>query len=84
MNHLTYITVHTNQLDNIDFSEIIETSIDTVRKSIDESEFVAKWEGETPETINNIPQGDKSAEMDHETVLTLMGTSEWMNPNPPE
>lgn len=80
MNHFTYITAKINQLNSIDFSEIIETSIDTVRKSIDESEFVAKWEGETPDTISNIPESDKSAEMNHETVLILMATPEWTNP----
>ena len=80
----TYLTINITQVGNIDFSQIQETGIDTVRKSIDESEFIAKWEGETPETITNIPESDKSAEMDHETALILMATPEWTNPNPPE
>ena len=80
----TYLTIKITKVGNIDFSQIQETGIDTVRKSIDESEFIAKWEGETPETITNIPESDKSAEMDHETALILMATPEWTNPNPPE
>ena len=80
----TYITIDINQLDNIDFSQIDETSQETIRKSLDESEFVVKWRGDTPETINNIPESDKSAEMNHETVLILMATPKWSDPNPPE
>jgi len=83
MNHLTYITADINQLNNVDFSQIQETGIDTVRKSIDESEFIAKWEGETPETITNIPEGDKGAEMNHTEARTLMSTPEWSE-EPPE
>tara|TARA_Y100000296_G_C5177756_1_gene261171 strand:- start:1011 stop:1265 length:255 start_codon:yes stop_codon:yes gene_type:complete len=84
MNHLTYITTDINQLNNVDFSQIEETSKDTVRKSLDESKFVAKWEGETPETITNIPESDKGAEMNHTEARTLMSTPEWSESNPPE
>jgi|6_EtaG_2_1085325.scaffolds.fasta_scaffold00569_20 hypothetical protein len=79
----TYITIDINQLD-LDFSQIDETSKDTVRKSLDDSEFVAKWEGDAPETINNIPESDKSPEMTHAEALELMATPKWTDPNPPE
>ena len=79
----TYITIDINQVGNIDFSQITETSQDTVRKSLDGAEFVAKWNGDTPATINNVPEGDKSAEMSHAQAKTLMATPEW-SPNPPE
>ena len=81
MNHLTYITLDISQAGNIDFSQIQETSIDTIRKSVDESEFIAKWDGDTPETITNVPDSDKSAEMTHEQAKTLMQTPEWTTPS---
>ena len=72
-----YSTIVINQLINIDFSQINETSKDTVRKSLDSSEFVAKWEGEMPHTISTIPEADRSALMNHTEVRALMATEAW-------
>ena len=40
----TYSTVLTSGIGSVDFSEVMETSADTVRKSVDDTEFVLKWE----------------------------------------
>ena len=39
----TYAFVNTSDIENVDFSQVMETSADTVRKSIDESQFILKW-----------------------------------------
>jgi len=45
---------NTSELDKIDFTQVLETSADTVRKSVDNTKTFVKWDGETtPETINN-------------------------------
>lgn len=80
----TYITISISQLDNLDFSQIVETSKDTIRKSIDGTEFTAKWIGAMPDTISSIPESDRSAIMTHAEALELMSTAEWSDPNPPE
>ena len=38
-----YSTVLTTDLGSVDFSQVMETSANTVRKSIDETQFVLKW-----------------------------------------
>jgi len=81
MNNLTYITLDISQLGNIDFSQIHETSQDTVRKSVDGSQFIGKWDGDTPETISNVPDSDKSAEMTHSEAWQLIQTLEWTTPS---
>jgi hypothetical protein len=48
-NNRKYMIFNASELDQIDFSQVIETSIDTVRKSIDETKTLVEWEGAMPE-----------------------------------
>jgi len=80
---MNYIILNINQVDNVDFSQIAETSKDTIRKSIDGTEFTAKWIGAMPDTISSIPESDRSAILTHAEALTLLATAEWSDPNPP-
>jgi len=76
-NTKTYATVNLSDLELIDFSQINETSKDTIRKSVDETQFVIKWqEGYVPTFISDgsvIPVGT----YDHHAILELMGTPFW-------
>mgnify|MGYP003152394826 CR=1 FL=1 len=73
----TYATAQTSTLGNVDFSQIMETSANTVRKSVDESQFVLKWDtNNTPTFITN---GSVTVTWSgsHADCLTLMNTSAW-------
>ena len=76
-NHKTYAVIDSIDLDLIDFSQINETSASTVRKSLDNTQFVIKWqEGYVPTFITDasvIPVGT----YDHHAILELMGTPFW-------
>ena len=39
----TYAFAITSDIGSVDFTQVMETSADTVRKSIDESQFILKW-----------------------------------------
>jgi len=39
----TYAFANFSTLGSVDFSQVMETSITTVRKSLDESQFLLKW-----------------------------------------
>ena len=39
----TYSFALTTDIDEVDFSQVMETSAATVRKSIDETQFILKW-----------------------------------------
>ena len=73
----TYAVIELVDLDLIDFSQIEEDSKDTIRKSLDNTEFVIKWqEGYIPTFITDltvIPVGT----YDHHAILELMATPEW-------
>jgi len=71
----TYAIVNINDLSKVDFSQVGQTSADTVRKSLDGSMFVLKWE-QTPTFISDgtiIPLQI----LTHEDCLALMQTAEW-------
>ena len=75
---MTYATISIDDLAKIDFSQIGEDSADTIRKSIDLTQFVIKWNAE-PTFIEDdlvIPIGVYS----HANILTLMATNEWSEP----
>ena len=38
-----YAFANTSDIGSVDFAQVMETSADTVRKSIDESQFILKW-----------------------------------------
>jgi hypothetical protein len=70
-----YAIIDTKDLYNVDFTQVGQTSADTVRKSLDNSKFVLKWE-ETPTFITDgtiVPL----QVLTHEECLELMNTSEW-------
>ena len=71
----TYQIINIADLNNIDFSQVYETSAETIRKSIDETLFTIKWETEpsfiTDETIVPVET------YNHADILTLMSTDAW-------
>ena len=75
-NNKTYAVINLTDLELIDFSQINETSSETIRKSIDNTQFVIKWQdGYTPTFIMDgtvVPVGTD----DHHAILELMNTPE--------
>lgn len=71
----TYAIIDINDLLKVDFTQVGQTSSDTVRKSLDNSKFVLKWDAE-PTFISDgtiIPLQI----LTHSECLDLMNTSEW-------
>ena len=83
-NTRTYAIINLTDVSLIDFSQIGETSIDTIRKSLDNSQFVIKWEqGHTPTFIMDSSVVPVS-QLTHSECLELMATAEWSEPIPVE
>ena len=76
----TYAIINITELDLIDFSQIEETSSNTIRKSLDNTQFVIKWQdGNEPTFIESgtvIPVGIYT----HAECLELMATDKWSEP----
>ena len=78
-NNKTYAIIGVeNDLQNVDFNQVHETSINTVRKSLDGTLTFVKYIIE-PSFITNgtvVP----SQILDHENVLALLLTEDWNEP----
>ena len=69
------------ELDKIDFTEVCETSIDTVRKSVDETlTFVKYATDEMPSSVASLDT--KQGPYSHEEILVILSTPEWTPPFP--
>jgi alkyl hydroperoxide reductase subunit AhpC len=70
-----------SELPNIDFTQVCETSIDTVRKSVDGTKTFVKWDTEgIPSSVDSLTT--KEGPYNYEEILTILSTPEWTNPNP--
>lgn len=74
-----YVIFNVSELDKIDFNEVLETSIDTIRKSLDETLTFVKWEGETPPAcVENLTT--KTQYYSHSEILEILSAPEWSTP----
>tara|TARA_R110002020_G_scaffold158216_7_gene341312 strand:- start:3563 stop:3841 length:279 start_codon:yes stop_codon:yes gene_type:complete len=78
-NTLTYAICNIDtDLQNIDFSQVGESSASTIRRSIDDTLFVIKYNAEP--TFINDGIVTPSQVLSHSECLELMATSEWSEP----
>ena len=73
-----YMVFNVSELDQIDFTTIHETSIDTVRKSVDETKTFVKWDDNMPECVANLTT--KEGPYTYDEILVILATEEWTIP----
>jgi hypothetical protein len=74
-----FMIFNISELNQINFNEVLETSSDTVRKSVDETKTFVKWDGTIPQCVNNLTT--KEGPYTYDEILTILSTSEWTGPN---
>ena len=77
-----FMIFNTSELSQIDFTQVLETSADTVRKSVDGTKTFVKWDHTMPECIANLTT--KEGPYTYEEILAILATPEWTDPNPME
>ena len=76
-----FMIFNVSELPLIDFTQVLETSIDTVRKSVDETKTFVKWDGEVvPSSVDSLTT--KEGPYTYEEILTILQTPEWTSPEP--
>lgn len=76
-----YVIFNVSELDKIDFNQVFETSIETVRKSVDETlTFVKYKDEEMPSSVASLDT--KQGPYSHTEILTILSTPEWNPPFP--
>ena len=82
-NNRRFMIFNVSELGDIDFSQVLETSADTVRKSVDETKTFVKWNGETiPSSVDALTT--KEGPYTYSEILTILATPEWTDPDPEE
>ena len=79
---ITYITIEMSEIALVDFRQILETSEQTLRLSVNGLKTVLKWEGAEPSFVSTLSSYE--GPYTHEEILVIMATPEWSEPNPPE
>lgn len=73
-----FVIFNVTELPLIDFSQVYETSVDTVRKSVDETKTFVKFDLPTPSSVLSLTT--KSVEYTYEEILQILSTPEWTSP----
>jgi len=75
-----FMIFNVSELPQIDFTQVLETSADTVRKSVDETKTFVKWDGAMPQCVTDLTT--KEGPYTYEEMLAILATPEWTDPNP--
>ena len=79
--HRQFMIFNVSELPLIDFSQVLETSIDTVRKSVDETKTFVKWDVETiPSSVDSL--NTKEGPYTYEEILDILSGPEWTSNEP--
>ena len=78
----SYLIIPTSEVSKVDFSQVFETSADTLRKSVDETKTFIKW-GEAP--YQNEPSfvasiSGKEGPYNHSQITTILSGTDWTKP----
>ena len=72
MSDKKYVIITKEEVANIDFSQVIETSVNTLRYNNDGTKTFVKFEGVTPSFLNGKTQ------YTNDEILTELSKSEWI------
>ena len=70
-----YLILPVSELTKVDFNLVLETSAETVRKSIDETKTFVKWDGETPAFVATISGAE--GPYTYSEILDVLTGAEW-------
>ena len=74
-----YVVFDLTEVDTIDFSEVMETSADTLRKNLANTQSFVKYESDMPASVAALTT--RSQEYTHADILALLAGTDWTDPN---
>lgn len=75
-----FMIFNVSELGQINFAQVLETSADTVRRSMDGTKTFVKWDGSIPQCVIDLSTSEGPYTYDE--ILTILSTPEWTDPNP--
>jgi len=72
-----YVIINADEVSSVDFSQVEETSADTIRYSVDNSQTFVKFDSDsTPSFL------DGKTQYTHSEILNVLATDEWTSDEP--
>jgi len=76
-----FMIFNISELPNIDFTEVLETSSETIRKTIDGMKTFVKWEGNfIPLSVNSLTT--KEGPYNYNEIIIILNGPEWSSDEP--
>jgi hypothetical protein len=66
-----YVIIDASDVSSVDFDQVLQTSDDTLRYSVDGSKALLKYEGTQPSFLSG------KTEYTHSEILTILSGDEW-------
>ena len=66
-----YVIINASEVGSVDFSQVNETSADTLRYSLDDSQTFVKFEGSTPSFLSGKTQ------YNHSQIRIILDGEDW-------
>jgi len=66
-----YVIINASEVGSVDFSQVNETSANTLRYSVDNSKTFVKFDGDTPSFL------DGKTSYTHSQILTVLAGEDW-------
>jgi hypothetical protein len=76
MNNINYVIIDSSEVGNVDFDQVMQTSADKLRYSLDGTKTFVKYEGTQPFFLLG------KTEYNHEEILSILSGPEWTSPDP--
>jgi hypothetical protein len=74
-----FMIFNVTELGTIDFTQVLETSTETVRKSVDGTKTFVKWDGSMPQCVIDLTTSEGPYTYDE--ILQILSNPEWTDPN---
>ena len=71
----SYMIILSSDAPYVDYTEVFEQGPDKLRYSIDGSLTFVKWSGDTPTSVQNLP--NKQGPYTHSEIIEILDTNTW-------
>ena len=77
--NIVFMIFETSETGSINFDQVLETSVETLRLNVSGSKTFVKWEGETiPSSVSSLTT--KEGPYIYQEILNILTGSEWVWP----
>ena len=76
-----FLIFNVSEINKINFDDVLETSATTLRRSVNKTKTLIKWDGnEEPTFVATMTT--KEGPYTYDEILVILATPEWTDPNP--